>query len=74
MLRHVEEKEMIWDNQNGFINGISYLTNLVAFYDGIITIVPVNELMTSIWASIRSLKWPLATSFSPNWKAMDLTN
>ena len=35
MLRHMEDREMIWDNHHGFTKGRYCLTNLVAFYDGI---------------------------------------
>jgi len=36
MLRHMEVREMIWENQHGFIEGKSCLMNLVACYDGVI--------------------------------------
>lgn len=35
MPRHMEDKEVIWENQHEFIKGKSYLTDLVVFYDDV---------------------------------------
>ena len=35
MLRHTEDREVIWENQHGFTRGKSCLTYLAAFHNGI---------------------------------------
>jgi len=35
MVRHVEGRELIWENQSSFTKNKSCLTNLVAFHDGV---------------------------------------
>jgi len=35
MLRHMEDRELIWENHHGFTKDKSCLTNMMTFYDGV---------------------------------------
>ena len=48
VLRHVEEREVIWENQYGFNKGKSCLTNLHLW-------TWEEQLIQSLWTLVRSL-------------------
>ena len=53
VLKHMRDECVIWDSQQGFTKGKLYLTNIVAFCDGVMASVDKGEAST--WISARFL-------------------
>ncbi|TRZ12590.1 hypothetical protein HGM15179_014512 [Zosterops borbonicus] len=59
VLRHLEDKEIIWDSQHSFTKGKSHLTDPMTFSDGMTTSADIFDMIPT-------------TFFCLNWREMDL--
>jgi len=71
MLRHVEERELIW-KKLAFLHQRKVLPDLVAFYDDVTTSVDKGRAADIIYLHFSNTFDMVLHNFSPNWKYMNL--